>query len=335
MPGQTKCFQCGSILDSKDVTVDVHPPRMASWKKPFRDVARWARRWRMLPSGSLAERSARRPKMNPADYACLWGLVLSIVPGLAHLIHRRFREIRWFFLGWFLALSIGVFLYATNIGLILVGLAIAFHAWIIVQHSLMKQLRNFGEKLGVLLVVLILLVLIYRFTPRLIVPELTGGYTTLNLPSQNIQYGDYLLAWRDEVSEHPLPRGSLVLTQLVYRGNPRRLNLRRARRRGNMIVQIVGLPGEMVQIRDNTFIIEGQPLDREKYPVPQWLQESSFSGKVPPDSYFISSEYDLRRGRLREGSIRRACIYHFDAVRAKAFMRWLPLSRRGFIEEME
>jgi hypothetical protein len=65
----------------------------------------------------------------------LWIVAASIIPGLAHLLQRRFREIRWYFIGWLLALVLGLFLYGTSIGLGLVGLAIGLHAWIAVQHS--------------------------------------------------------------------------------------------------------------------------------------------------------------------------------------------------------
>ena len=102
-----------------------------------------------------------------------------------------------------------------------------------------------------------------------------------------------------------------------------------------MVVQIIGLPGEMVQIDKNVYIIDGQPLDSEKYPVPQWLQGTMFSDTVPPDTYFVSSEYSINRRQIREGHIRTASLMNFDAVRARAFMRWLPLLRRGFIEEIE
>ena len=329
MPGQTKCFQCGSILESKDATVDVYPPRMAPWKKPFRNVTRWMRRHRMVPALTPPECLSSRLKTDSVDYSCLWGLFLSIVPGLAHLIHRRFREIRWYFFGWLIALGVGLFLYGTNLGLCFVGLAVGLHAWIAVQHSLMKHLETLGERLGAVLVALIVLALIYWTTPRVLLPDLSGGYTALTLPYQNIQRRDFLLGWREEISSHPLPRGSLVLTRMAYIGRGWRASRERL-----MFVQIVGLPGETIQIHENTYIVDGQPLDSEKYPVSQWLHGREFSDTVPSETYFVISEYDVHIN-IREGHIRTACLIGFEDVRARAFMRWLPLSRRGFIEEME
>ncbi len=39
-----------------------------------------------------------------------------------------------------------------------------------------------------------------------------------------------------------------------------------------VIGEIVGLPGERLQIANEVFIIDGQLLDVEKYPVPQSIQ---------------------------------------------------------------
>ncbi|OHB75289.1 MAG: hypothetical protein A2Z25_12805 [Planctomycetes bacterium RBG_16_55_9] len=350
MPGQSKCFQCGSVLDPSAAVVDVHPPRMALWKKPFRGIARTARRWRILPSsfrdsslvtrdslGSSNEQGLSRAQSRGATGdACLRGLFLSIIPGFAHLIHRRFREIRWYFVGWLLTLGIGLFLYGTEIGLLFIGLAVGLHAWMALQHDLMRQLKGLGERLGAVLVALIILALVYWAAPRVILTDLTGGYTSLTIPFHNLQRGDYLLAWRDEAGDHPLSRGSLVLVRLDSVMVGRRTG--RLRRGGQMVVQIVGLPGETIQISKDIYILDGQPLDSEKYPVPQWLHERKFSTTIPPDSYFVSAEYNVPargRGGIGEAQIRTVCIVGFEAVRARAFMRWLPLSRRGFIEETE
>ncbi len=268
-------------------------------------------------------------KIDPADTKCLWGLLLSIIPGLAHLVHRRFREIRWYFIAWLLVLSIGLFLYGTNFGLFCIGLAVGLHAWIAIQHSLLKQLEGLGERFSIIIVAMILLALIYWAVPRVIFPDLRGGYTALTLSYQNIQPRDFLLGWRDEMSSHPLPRGSVVLTRMAYTGRGWRASRDRL-----MFGQIVGLPGETIQISNEVFIIDDQPLDNRKYPVPLWLHNRTFSDIVPPDSYFVISEYNAPFG-IREGHIRTACLIGFDAVQARAFMRWLPLSRRGFIEEME
>jgi hypothetical protein len=255
---------------------------------------------------------------------------------LAHLIDRRFREIRWYLLGWLLALALGLFLHGTDIGLGLIGLAIGLHAWIAVQHSLLRRIEGLRARLGVVVLVLIALAVIYWLIPRLIVPDLTGGHTNLTLPHQNIRQADYLLAWRDRVSEPPLPRGSLVLTRLGSIGQGRMG--RAIRGDQTMAVQIVGLPGETITADDDSYYVDGQPLDSEKYPLPQWLRRRGVYARLAPDSYFVSSEYNVQvHGRIEvtQSHVRTVCVVAREAIEARAFMRWLPLSRRGFIEEIE
>jgi hypothetical protein len=103
------------------------------------------------------------------------------------------------------------------------------------------------------------------------------------------------------------------------------------------MVQIVGLPGERVQIENDTFIVNGQELDSEKYPVPRWLRGRRVSANVGDDSYFISCQYSVRaHGRqLTNANIHDICLIRSSNIEARAFMRWLPLSRRGFLREVE
>lgn len=274
--------------------------------------------------------------MTVKSFDWLWGVILSIIPGLAHLVQRRFREIRWFFVGWLVALALGLFLHGTNIGLVLIGLSVGLHAWIVVQHSIFGRLEDLRHKFAVVALTLVALGFAYWLAPAVIVPDLAGGYTSLTLPSQNILPRDYLLAWRDQVSRDSLSRGSLVLAQL---GSVGQGQMPRAYRTGDaMVVQIVGLPGEMLTVQNGLYLVDGEPLDSEKYPVPQWLHERDVHAKLRSDTYFVSSDYNVRvHGRIEvtQSHIRAVCVVAREAIEARAFMRWLPLSRRGFIEELE
>ena len=102
-------------------------------------------------------------------------------------------------------------------------------------------------------------------------------------------------------------------------------------------VQIVGLPGETLDIEDGSFFINGNRLDNDQYPVPDWLQRMQMSVKIPNGSFFASSEYNVyRRGRgLEARDVNSVCVIPADWFEAKAFMRWLPVRRRGYIKEIE
>lgn len=314
------------------MVIDIHPPRMARWKKPIRKISRSLRKSKIIPEKSI---STRTPSWLKKPAGCFWGLCLSIIPGLAHLIQGRFREIRWIFLGWLLSLLIGLFFYGSFIGLFLLGLAIGLHVWIAVQHKLIKVVTGFGTKIISSVLVLVALILIYRAVPRLLIPGFSGAYTTLNIPYHNIKSGDFLLARNSQILENQIPRGSLVLIRLATIRVGRRFISSPSS--NAMIVQVIGLPGEQIEIEDDAFIANGQRLDTDKYPVPRWLQGRMFSVIIKDDSYFISSEYDVQAQGNRQVSeaIRNTCVVPKSDIEGIAFMRWLPVSRRGFIREIE
>ena len=104
-----------------------------------------------------------------------------------------------------------------------------------------------------------------------------------------------------------------------------------------MVVQIVGLGGEKLEIKEETFFINGIALEQDKYPVPGWLHNVEFSTKIPEDKYFINVEYHVRRRGINMtiDDVANICILGVERLRAKAFMLWLPLRRRGYIMELE
>ncbi|MHC4160297.1 MAG: S26 family signal peptidase [Planctomycetota bacterium] len=260
------------------------------------------------------------------------GLCLSIIPGLAHFIQNRFREIRWYFLAWLVLLLSGLFLYGSAAGFICLGLALGIHACIAVQYGIIKDLPNLREKIITVILVLLALALIYRFIPRILVPNLTGGYSSLSVPYYKVEAGDYLLAWRGLDQETLLARSSLVLIYPVTVRSAGRVQITASRE--TIIGQIVGLPGEHLEIRKGFFVVNGQQLDVDKYPVPQWLQRFNFSATIPENSYFVSARYDVvayGRVELEASLTRQACLVKAGDIEAKAFMRWWPLLKRGFI----
>jgi hypothetical protein len=259
------------------------------------------------------------------------GLFLSIIPGLAHWTQNRFKEIRWYFLAWLILLLSGVFLYGSAAGYICLGLAIGVHAAIALQYGILKNLTNISEKIVTSILVLIGLTLLYRFIPRIPPLNFDGGYSSLTIPYYNVEAGDYLLARGGLDEKDLLSRGSLVLIHPATLGG-----YRRTVTRGNdtVIGEVVGLPGERLQIIGEVFIIDGQLLDVEKYPVPQWLRSIPFSATIPNDSYFVSSRYSVRAQgvQLRASDISQVCMVKTTDIEAKAFMRWWPLLKRGFLK---
>ena len=334
MPGRDRCFKCGSILDAKDAAINVHPPRMAQWKAPLRSLMSRLRRNRLMPEEIIGDHA---PKwMKSMSHGCLPGLILSIIPGLAHLLDGRFKEIRWYVLAWLLALLIGLFMYGSFWGISLVGLAVGLHAYIAIHHRLIKEKIGFWEKLASVALVLIFLAMIYLAVPRLPFIGFRGAHCPMAVPYHRVQPGDYLLARRARFSPTSLARGSLVLIRVrtLLGGRGRGGSPGRTQ---ETVGQVVGLPGERLVIANGAFFIENEPLDPNKYPVPRWLQAGPFSVTIDANCYFVSSEYSLRaQGRRLDSSlVGEACLFEAGQIEARVFMRWWPLWRRGLIREIE
>ena len=332
IPGQTRCIRCGSILEVGSAVIEIHPPRMAAWRKPFRDVMRWLRGQRLMSKMPAVVR--RSCDVVVSDN--LVGLVLNVVPGLPYLLKGRFREVGLLVLLWFVLLGGSLVFYGSPTGAILIGLTLALHAWIAVRYGLIDEIRGFGERVALVLIVIILLALLYWAVPRVLIRGFGGGRTALAIPAQNISRGDYFLVRHVRRTEEPLPRGTLVLFE-----PPRIRNVQRDPRlnqRQRTIGQIVGLPGEAVRVEGTAYVIGGQRLDPSQFPVPHWLQRyppRAVTGIVVPNgSYFVSTDYAVTlqgHGAITDQAISNACLMRASDIRGRAFMHWWPFSRRGFI----
>ena len=195
IPGQGRCFKCGSVLGGQAAAVDVHPPRMARWKRPFRWLGRRFRRWRIVPRENTRFRVPDWLRVVSAD--ALITVFLSVVPGLGHLIQKRFREVWWLCLAWLILILAGVFLYGGGLGYTLIGIGIGLHVWI-AARTLVEEFDVMGWKIVAAAAVLVGLLLVYRLVPRLVTSDLVLGRTTLTIPYHKVQAGDYLLARRSQ-----------------------------------------------------------------------------------------------------------------------------------------
>jgi signal peptidase I len=329
IPGQERCLRCHSILEAGGVVTEVHPPRMAAWRRPWRDGTRWLRGHRLWGRRQQGDKA-------PAGWtrACAGlsvGLALNVLPGLGHLVRGRFREVRLLVLLWLLLAAAGAFAYGSNVGTALLSLAVAVHAWIAVRLDLIDRLGGFGERLMAVLGVMIVLALLYWGVPRIVFHDYMGIRTAMAIPGLRIQQGDYLLARRLARGTELFPRGTLVLIH-----PPTLVNMYRSvseNRRNLAMGQIVGLPGESVQIQNGIFTVGSEHLDPRRFPVPAWLRNRPLSIRVPAGSYFISAPYSATGPRAATVEmVEEVSLFPAREIRGRVFMRWWPLSRRGFIE---
>lgn len=328
IPGRDTCIKCGSALSIKPTAVDIYPPRMPKWEKPFRYFSRSIRKNRVIIYISTRLHTPEWLRDILSDNSL--SLFLCLIPGLAHLINKRFKEIRLYFVAWLILLVAGLFLYGGLPGYICIGLAVGLHVGITIQYGLFKDLDNFREKTALAVLLLIGFIFIYYFIPSILFPVM-GSQSTLTIPYYNISQGDYLLAGTNIDNETDLARGSLVLMHPVTVGGH---GARATRNYGTVTGEIIGLPGENIRIVEDVFVVDGRQLHVEQYPVPGWLQKSRFSCIIPDNNYFISAQYNITAHgmNLTDSYIKQACIVPKSSIEAKVFMRWLPLAKRGFIK---
>lgn len=330
MPGQDRCFKCGSILQPEKAAA-FYPPRMAGWKRPLRKMVRQLRTVSLFPDWHLRIPLPRWLTKFAQDE--FLSIVLSVIPGLAHALDNRFREIRWYCLGWGLLILASVFFYGSNLGLFSLSFAVGLHGYIAYHASLKGTFSGFRQRVLAVGAICVYIALLYWAVRTTLFHDFTGAHTALNIPFQNINTGDYLLS-RRSLAREDLRRGALVQFRPAIRGN----HYYRDPGGAEMIGEVIGLPGDTVEIKKGSFWINGQPADAEIFPVPHWLRNREIQCIISPNSYFISSEYTINiyggAGGL-DGMITNVCVVPAQEITARAVMRWIPLGKRGFIKDVE
>jgi type IV secretory pathway protease TraF len=291
------------------------------------------RSWKVVPVQDIG--AFLQPHINKLFNNNILWLFLSIIPGLGHAAQGRFKEIRWYFWAWLALFLLGLFFYGSAAGYLLVGLAIGIHARIALYSGIIEDLGELKEKIATGIFVLISLALIYMYAPQAII---AGGPAGLTIPYYQIEMGDYLFGRRIFDHTVPLQRGTLVLIHpSVFRDHPHFL---RGEYRTNqaVFVEIVGIAGERLQISGGLFYINGEQLDAEKYPVPEWLHNTTMSATIPANNYFVNVLYNVSGYQVDDIAQhnlemrRAACLVESRDIEARAFLYWWPLSRRGFIK---
>jgi hypothetical protein len=348
MPGLTTCFRCGSVMASGETAVNVYPPRATRWEKIVRSVRRAFRRAspaRLRVRGDASLDELRR-RVVTEETAWHWTSVLPTVlrtvgglflPGLVHLLERRFRSVLWYWLAWIVTLCAALFLYGDMVGAILYGSAVALHAMVLAESIPRVGWKDVGTRGGVLLAGMAFVWALYWTISETALHDLTGVNTALTIPYHKVQSGDYLLALRSR-AQGPLPRGALVAVSPQVATGYRGRGWGRGGTRGAMIGEIVGLPEEHVRVEDGAFVVDNVRLDPVVYPVQTGIPRYRGEIVVPRDSYFVSLPYNSStHGNAAEAqvltAVSEAFVHPAGEIHARAVMRWLPLGRRGFIQE--
>ncbi|MCP4454048.1 MAG: hypothetical protein GY809_21520 [Planctomycetes bacterium] len=311
------------MLDEQETVLSVHPPRMPSWQRPFRRIARSLRPSRVKPGRITAPKFQLDWISTPKRLLLAMGR--SLVPGLAHAKQRRFRQIRWYMLAWALSMTLAGLMFSSPLGWTFLGLAAAFHAWIALDSWGSDALDGALNRLRILMITFALTFAAYALVIRVIPWNFAFRRTPLTIASQEIHSGDILLLRDITDYTQPLARGTMVQYQadMIGRGG-----------QVEAIGQIVGLPNEVVTIRERVYYINGQRLSVEDFPVPGWIRAGTHQVGVRSGQYFISTEYRIQ-GRVdrMNSAIKELCLVSRYGVESQATMVWWPLNRRHSLRQ--
>ena len=335
MPGMDRCFKCGSTLQIEMQCLDANPPRMAAWKKPFRNFIRTLRRLRILPGESL---SIHPPQWLSKSSKDILSVFLSIIPGLGHLLQKSFNTISWYVVAWLVCLAATIFFYGSFAGYLFLGFCLVLHAWIAIHSGLIKVVTASGHRLIAILILGSLLWVVYLNIGRFVFQDIDRIHSSVTIPYYDIRINDYLLANRISPEGQLLPRGSIVIANLPHFGVGLNGPINGFRRPEVVASgQIIAFENEMLRIEENTFYVDEVALEKDKYPVPMWLRGRALSVTIPKGHYFIASEYNVNaRGiALNNEYISDVCTIATQSVESKVFMLWSSLTRRKFIRDYE
>ena len=266
VPHAARCFRCGSIMEPAPGRQAILPPRAAAWKKPFRRLRyRWARS-RSARQATAAEWSRRKATGEVSFAMMARPILLSLVPGLAHAVQRRFPRIRWYVLGWSLLLAGGLGLYGSSLAVWLVGLAVGLHAGIAVDAAvLMRPGQTFRLRATGLVTLSLCLLGLYRVVAAVVFHDIAGGFAAVAVPDQRVEAGDFLLGRRSWAQPTRLTRGTQVLVDLVSWGWARPVAV---------FAPIVAQPGETLRLDKGVFSVNEMVLDPLRQPCRDSLKMS-------------------------------------------------------------
>ena len=332
MPGLTACVRCGSILAATGA-IEVHPPR-AGWGKFFRPLGYRLNRFFgfQLPEriGSVLERII--PIRYLASRSPLH-MLLSVVPGLGHAAAGSLSAIKWLWPAWAGFLLAGLCFYGTTPGGVLIGVAIAVHAWIVcdagdvrplVSHARMRFLFLIG-------VYVVLFGVLYGGIRDAVSYRWRGAFVGMNLPCDGIQQEDYLIidmsAYRHTVPQ----RGEVALYYLptadVWRG------VRFAG--GEMVGKILGLPGEKVEFKQDRVVLSRQGRIQASFTTEELgIGPVELTAEIPEGDYYCLHPPFVRHGGGHMPWEHRATLAGLVPernIRGRAFMIYNPIWRRGFL----
>ena len=324
LPGTRVCTRCRAqlILDENIAPEHLQPPRAGQYKK-YRSIVYFFNR--------LDDHQLGKKTVTIAGH--LLFLLLSLIPGLGHMVKGRRRAALAICCGWLSLMALIVLLYSSTLSGVLLGMAIALHAFVFfdildIRSRYPKILSQFFAATVIAVIIAIsyfgLQSYAHRFARIVISP--------CDFPQWHVQKQDSLLV---------TPGNNHGKGQLVYYHLPTSRRLRR----GNLYFHlnwanhflgcILGLSGDKIEVgTDGVIQINGNKVNRQYLNDQQMKPGKPFTLTVPPDCYFIPNQFIFRGNRIRQDNYiflwKNAYIVPRKQVIGKAIAIYFPLARRRF-----
>jgi hypothetical protein len=325
MPGFDKCFRCGAILSAEPRKIEINPPRMPRWKRPARALRRCLRKAiprRLHVSMDLPQ------WFDPAVGDTGW-ILLSIIPGLGHLIFNRLRSVAFYLAAWAVIIVLSLVFFGSSRGVFFAVTAAGIHAMIATGLTAIHRDDSFLRRLALNMLMTVVFACMYLLIIRGLV-GLRSLRVVRDYPYYNIVQNDVLIFHRGSAQRDRLKRGSIVACRVD--------TFRRIGNRAVRPAQIIGLPGETVSVSGNVFVVNGAALDMVRFPLPDYLRGVNVSEmKLSENQYFVSVPYQVVHGGQQAvlNLIHRMCFLDGDEIIAKARFVWMPFDKFDIIEDID
>jgi signal peptidase I len=335
MPGLESCGRCGTSLRLSTAVIDTSPPRASRTAKRVRKVVPRRLLYQARDVATEARRVVSGSVVNDSHVPLPEPDVLSrlIVPGWAHIHAGLSVRGQVFLLAYVPLLVLGLLLWGTYTGSILLGLAFSAHASSVMDILIQQGSVRFPRMMAMAaLVSLGLAILLYFPAGQLLMRVAAPIEFEADTPP--FKRLDVVLVNRWAFALSAPRRGDVVLFSPLNISRLRAADyglahVRLAFEENQLIDRLVGLPGDKVAWNKGTLSVNGatvswKPLLSERLP-------NHLEITVPEDRYLIwpTTSAAANAGSLpfwKEGSL----IPRGDIL-GGVYLRSNPLSRWWFI----
>ncbi len=295
MPGVQACVRCGAPLQvAQAKAADFMPPRAGRWKflRPLKYLHN-----RILNSAPSLPPGLVLPFIN-FNGTDLLAALLSVVPGLGHLLVRRWRAAGIAILVWFLLAAATVWYCLGTPGWILAGLLMSWHAMVIMDAGRVGQnVADHAWRVGIAFLIIVFLTFGYYSIPRPLMLACPWP-----VPALKINANDILWGWRRQTTAE-LSRDALVFVEVNARGLGMGFGgVYLTVPAGPAIGCLAGLPGDELVFTPAGIRLNGVLLPLANLPGREQLLlpvAGEIAVKVPEDHFLVVLPLEV--GRIRRG----------------------------------